>query len=178
MPPLLPDNPLFAPYRDSILATAKPCAHIHLTACDALTLWQSKLGGLPYWPQDAAYPHDPQGRPLHLLAQINFADVPPLSDFPRRGILQFFISPYFTRTSFWGMNLQEPDVQSAFRVCYWPEVTDDPAALRQDFGFLPALPIEPPPALGLKEKFLRLFKKSDDLLLSSPAPCASAQVNS
>jgi uncharacterized protein YwqG len=46
---------------------------------------------VPYRPKGSPWPAGPDGKPLTLLAQINFADVPPLAGYPRQGILQFFI---------------------------------------------------------------------------------------
>ena len=43
-------------------------------------------------PKGFDYPVDPDGRPLSFLAQVNFADVPALPDYPNSGILQFYIS--------------------------------------------------------------------------------------
>lgn len=174
MQPILPDNPIFAPYRASLLASARPCATITLNPCntltDTLTLWQSKLGGLPYLPREADYPHDSQGRPLYLLAQINCAETPPLPDFPRQGMLQFFISPYATLVHLWGLDYHHPDRQDYFRVLYYPDVHTDPAALQQDFAFLPPLPA-PPAATTWTQKFLGLFKKPA-LHLPFQYPCA------
>ena len=86
-----PDHPLLAPYKAAILAAEKPTAEITLEPCGNLTLSQSKIGGLPYLPPDAEYPRNSYGQPLTLLAQINFAEMPPLPDFPTSGILQWFI---------------------------------------------------------------------------------------
>ncbi len=80
-----------AEYRDAFENGAMPfvtaTGHVGRTA-----LLDSKLLGRPYLPKGFEYPRDPDGKPLRLLAQINFADVPPLDDYPDEGILQFFIS--------------------------------------------------------------------------------------
>ena len=52
----------------------------------------SKFGGLAYWEAGVRYPTDENGEPLYLLAQINFAEVPPVPDFPTSGLLQIFIA--------------------------------------------------------------------------------------
>jgi len=98
-------------------------------------LWQSKVCGLPYFPKSHEYPTDPNGRPLLLLIQINFADAPKLDLFPEKGVLQIYLGdaeeyPY-------GMNLDDPFDQTYFRVLFFPEITHDKDALITDFGFLP-----------------------------------------
>ena len=52
----------------------------------------SRFGGLPYWEAGERYPTDSEGNPLYLLAQINFAELPHIPDFPTQGLLQFFIA--------------------------------------------------------------------------------------
>ncbi len=51
----------------------------------------SKFGGLPYWTRGEEYPKAQDGANLYLLAQINFAEVPHIDDYPNRGLLQIFI---------------------------------------------------------------------------------------
>ncbi len=51
----------------------------------------SRFGGLPYWTRGEDFPTGEDGKPLYLLAQINFSDVPPISDYPARGLLQIFV---------------------------------------------------------------------------------------
>ncbi|MBB4807856.1 uncharacterized protein YwqG [Chryseobacterium defluvii] len=58
-----------------------------------LTFTQSKFLGKPYLPITSEYPKDELGNPMILLAQINFAEMPQLENYPTEGILQFFISP-------------------------------------------------------------------------------------
>lgn len=52
----------------------------------------SKFGGLPYWTRGEEYPKSEDGANLYLLAQINFAEVPNIADFPVRGLLQIFVN--------------------------------------------------------------------------------------
>lgn len=52
----------------------------------------SRFGGLPYWESGESYPTSEDGEPLYLLAQINFAEVPNVPDFPASGLLQIFIA--------------------------------------------------------------------------------------
>lgn len=126
------NHPLLAPYKDQILATAKPTAEITLTRQDAgLTLWQSKVGGDPYLPKGADYPRHPDGHALTLLAQINFAEVPKLPDFPEKGILQFFIDG---TNETCGRNDDNLCLQDGFRVVYYADVSENIDDLVTDFS--------------------------------------------
>lgn len=51
----------------------------------------SRIGGVPAWPEFEPWPLDDKGVPMIFLGQINFADMPPLPDFPDHGLLQIFI---------------------------------------------------------------------------------------
>ena len=138
--------PPLAPFRSQIEATEQP--YVRIVATPGTTLpWQSKFGGTPYFPIDA--PHDwfaqpgpnrlnhspwPKARPggyeLHLLAQINFAEVPRLPPFPDHGILQVFIDPRL-----W------TDLERALRIIWHEDVYDEPELVFHDFG--PLVPVTP-----------------------------------
>jgi len=51
--------------------------------------FKSKFGGTPYWPKDMKYPVY-NGKPMYMLAQVNFSEMPRLAGYPTSGILQFF----------------------------------------------------------------------------------------
>jgi uncharacterized protein YwqG len=51
----------------------KPFIKISPEPESELNWWQSKFCGLPYLPKSVEYPLNPDGEPLFLLAQINFA---------------------------------------------------------------------------------------------------------
>lgn len=55
------------------------------------TLTDSKLGGVPYWDSQQAYPADSNGNPLVLLAQFNLRELPETNLLPQTGLLQFFL---------------------------------------------------------------------------------------
>jgi type II secretory pathway pseudopilin PulG len=51
----------------------------------------SRIGGPPWAPPEGAdWPTGHKGRPVPFLAQLNFADLPRLPDFPDSGLLQIF----------------------------------------------------------------------------------------
>ncbi|MDH0564856.1 YwqG family protein [Acinetobacter courvalinii] len=120
------------PYLEKISATILPTVTMQLTASDNLSLWQSKIGGEPYLPLDTAYPVDSNGNPLALLAQFNFAEIPSLPNFPDQGILQFYIAA----DDLYGMNFDDQQQQSGFKVLYFEQVIADAAQLKQDFSEL------------------------------------------
>lgn len=120
------------PYLEKISATILPTVTMQLTASDNLSLWQSKIGGEPYLPLDTAYPVDSNGNPLALLAQFNFAEISSLPNFPDQGILQFYIAA----DDLYGMNFDDQQQQSGFKVLYFEQVIADAAQLKQDFSEL------------------------------------------
>lgn len=74
----------------------------------------SKFGGVPYWDMKKSYPKDLEGKPLMLLAQINFDGDDFGSLLPKKGMLQFFIG----RDDLYGADFDNPDIQNSFRVVY------------------------------------------------------------
>ena len=84
-----------------------PCLKISADAVpedEPLSLTASKFGGYPYWQEGIEYPTaKDDGTKLVLLAQINFEEIsrlnfpllqsPEFADFPKSGILQFFVKP-------------------------------------------------------------------------------------
>lgn len=73
----------------------------------------SRIGGAVWLPEGEAWPVDGAGQPLSFLAQIDFAEMPPLADYPASGVLQFFIG----RDDYYGANFENPELGS-FRVIY------------------------------------------------------------
>ncbi len=124
---------ILKPYQASIAATIKPFIRIQTVPDQALKLWQSKFGGLPYLPKEFAYPADAEGNPLRLLAQLNFAELPKLAEFPEQGILQFYIA---ADDDLYGLNFDDQFEQNQFRVVYFEQVIKDESQLHTDFSFL------------------------------------------
>lgn len=84
--------PELAPYAGDIARSRLPYIHLKLHKPDRLAPWSSRLGGAAYLPRGQAYPVGPDGSKLALLAQLDFAEMPALEDYPSRGMLQFFIA--------------------------------------------------------------------------------------
>jgi uncharacterized protein YwqG len=132
-------NELLA-YKENIEATIKPFIKITAKPEDHLRLWQSKFGGVPYFPKGLQYPVDSKGQAMFLLAQINFSETPPLNSFPETGILQFYISG---GSDLYGACFESPARQDDFKVLYFPEVAEAEEQLVKDFGFLSKPEISP-----------------------------------
>lgn len=76
--------------REFVRIIATPSAQHPLK--DGLSTTQSKFLGEPFFPENKEYPVDRKGKPMIMLAQLNFSEIPPLRDFPTKGLLQLFIS--------------------------------------------------------------------------------------
>ena len=121
------------PYQNQIAATQKDSIEMTLTSSEDLTLWQSKVGGDPYLPLGQQYPQSLEGENLQLLAQINFAELPENDQYPKSGILQFFINP---NDDLYGLNFDDQQKQDGFRVTFHEVVNLDNTTLVQIFPVL------------------------------------------
>ena len=117
-------------YKAQILPTKKPAIALKLSPAETLTLWQSKVGGAPYLPLNMDYPRNVEGRALVLLAQVNCAELPENTIYPKTGILQFFID---VEDDLWGLDFDEPQNQNGFRVIYHTDIVEDSTQLQQTF---------------------------------------------
>lgn len=97
-----------------------------------LSVFDSKLGGTPYMPADFEYPTGRsgifEGRPLRLLAQLNFEKLPHIENFPEKGILQFFCSDDEEDCAY-GVNFDNRTEQNGFRVIYHENIIADESRL-------------------------------------------------
>ncbi len=94
-------------------------------------IFDSKLGGVPYYPRDMEYPAvlegKLKGRPLHLLAQLNFGTIPHIEGFPESGILQLFVG--CDGDDMMGMDFEDGTRQNRFRVIYHSDIITDESLL-------------------------------------------------
>ncbi|MFM7401408.1 MAG: YwqG family protein, partial [Bacteroidota bacterium] len=109
------------PFREQLLNTSMPFIRAKTGKERPLKPWQSKIGGLPYMPKNMTWPATPGGQPLFFLAQINFSEMPALSPFPDKGIVQFFICD----DDLYGMDFDDGENPDTFRVIYHPDVMTD-----------------------------------------------------
>ncbi len=77
-------------------------------------IFESKIGGIPYWTPDLAYPVNSEGKQLFLLAQINFEKEKTEFPLPTNGLLQFFTYDDIEK----GLNFEDLTKQENFRVVY------------------------------------------------------------
>ncbi|MGE4072085.1 MAG: ATP-dependent Clp protease adaptor ClpS [Lysobacterales bacterium] len=120
----------FAPFDAALQATLRRYARIELALTSDDEFWSSKIGGRPYLPKGAQLPLDPDhpGRPMALLAQIDFAELPAMDGYPRAGLLQFFVAedPKLRHFGeFRGDRVAQQSRQTYFRVVFWPEQSSD-----------------------------------------------------
>lgn len=96
-----------------------PAFRIKPEKADDIGISESKFGGYPYWEEKDEYPHGADGKPLYLLAQINFAELPEKNSLlPEKGLLQIFVSGDVCS----GANFDNQTDQSNFRVIYHAEI--------------------------------------------------------
>lgn len=78
-------------YEELKAETLTDCVTLSITD-EKTSVFESKIGGIPYIPRDKELPRDSRGAQLRLLAQIDCAELKTLEDFPHEGLLQFFIA--------------------------------------------------------------------------------------
>lgn len=69
----------------------KPSVALELTDEPVRGCAHSSIGGRPSLDPTTPWPLDSGGRPMIFLAQINYADMPSLEDFPNSGLLSVFV---------------------------------------------------------------------------------------
>lgn len=70
-----------------------------------VTAGGTRIGGPVWLPDGAEWPTGKGGRQLEFLAQIDFAGLPPLADYPEEGLLQLFVG----RDDLHGADFDAPD---------------------------------------------------------------------
>jgi uncharacterized protein YwqG len=104
----------FAVKWDDIKQTALDYIEIKTIPASNGKTKESGFGTYPFIPKNFDYPKDADGNPMIPLAQLNFAEIPKLQDYPTKGILQFYIS----NTDCYGLDFDNQFNQNSFRVIY------------------------------------------------------------
>ncbi|MCL2849668.1 MAG: YwqG family protein [Micrococcales bacterium] len=150
MPGLLRDDGVAAltneiavarPAQDESSVAAALDALVDQTMADYVTLtltagpvhlWSSKVGGTPYAQGGAHFPRGRgtfEGQRMHLLAQLNFDELPALPGMPTTGLLQFFVVADERVTQVYGADLAHPTSSDGFRVVYHKRIIKDASLL-------------------------------------------------
>ena len=97
--------------------TAMDCWQLTIQPGVQPRLFDSKFGGLPYWPPAMAYPKDSEGEQLILLAQINLEQIGAAEPLPQTGLLQFFVGQGDSFGADW-----DEDCPNGFRVIWHKDI--------------------------------------------------------
>lgn len=115
--------------------TGRPVCKLSLSN-QPTTLFDSRIGGVPYCPHDGALPVGKNGEPLRLIAQINFAQMPTMHPFPDSGMLQLFLPDHDPLRGYQGMECWTE--QQNWKVIYYSDldstVTEEEVAAKQMIG--------------------------------------------
>lgn len=111
-----PPNPVVAEYQREVEKLALPAVKLTPNPTAAFSLGGTRLGGSVWLADQAEWPTGADGRPLEFVAQINFADMPPLPDYPTKGLFQLFIG----RDDLFGSDSDVPE-QGNFKLVWHPE---------------------------------------------------------
>jgi uncharacterized protein YwqG len=108
--------PYLEPFREKLEAHTRQSLRLKLTPAET-GIWDSKIGGQPYWPAEMPYPTDGKGNAMRLAAQLNFAQLTAPAPYPSNGILQIFLT---TNDDLYGWNPENPNDQRNFRLVWHP----------------------------------------------------------
>jgi len=123
--------------QDKIKENKKMCIRVQVRK-EITNVYNSKFGGNPYFPKEGVeYPLSKDGEPLKLLAQINFEEIPENNIYPKKGLLQFYIS---ASDDVHGLDFDNGMNQDKFRVLYFSELILDEAKLLSDFSLIKTEP--------------------------------------
>lgn len=105
---------------------ALPAVFLQTSGTASSTKDGSRFGGPAWIPEGSSWPVDGSGKRLAFLAQLDFAQLPNLPDYPTTGVLQFFIG----RDDLYGCNFDRPE-EGDFKLV-WHEDMDAPGAMQSN----------------------------------------------
>ncbi|WP_046174211.1 YwqG family protein [Domibacillus indicus] len=111
-----------AQWQEAFLHTQKDIIEFSFEPDGELPLTTSKAGGIGYVPKRMEFPVNSDGRPLSLLAQINFAEMPPLDPYPSHGLLAFYVDYY---DDLIGADFDDYDNKDGYRVLYFESFEEE-----------------------------------------------------
>ena len=105
--------------QSALKSTKLPSIHISVSK-ESADCADSKFGGDFYVPDGQGVPTCPEGEEMQFIAQINFAQIPHINGFPKKGLLQFFIDTNETRFL---EKIDEPDcLNELYTLRYYPDI--------------------------------------------------------
>lgn len=105
---------------EALKETIRKSIHISIDNTLPSSVCDSKIGGEFYFPKGAKLPLSTANAEMEFIAQINFSQLPELPDYPKHGILQFFMD---TRNEIMEeMDSAELSESGIFKVVYYKEV--------------------------------------------------------
>ncbi len=101
--------------------TLKKCINFKLKN-EKAGLMENKIGGIPFIPKGGEYPTNLiNGKKLYLLAQLNFETLPYIENYPKNGIIQFFIYD----DDLYGADFNhKPSKQDSWRIVYYNDISN------------------------------------------------------
>ncbi len=99
----------------------RPVCRLRLTR-DSFGVTDSHLGGVPYVPHNGQIPTDVDGNQLWLCAQINFAQMPSMDNFPDSGLLQIYLEDWHFGD--FGLDDGPFPAQEYWRTVYYPDIDE------------------------------------------------------
>ncbi len=99
-------------------ATERDTIRIYYKEATNIQLIDSKIGGYPYIKGDV--PKDKDGNDMFCLAQLNLSELPNNNIYPRKGLLQFWIS----RDDIYGIDFDDATNSSGHRVIYYQDIDE------------------------------------------------------
>ena len=95
-------------------------ANASVNASKEIKITDSKIEGIPYIPKGSKIPTNSEGKQFMFLAQINCADLKGLEDFPKEGILQFWV----LGDDLMGLDFDNSTNRNGFDVIYYEKIED------------------------------------------------------
>lgn len=115
-------------WHDRLLKSQKETIEFSFKREGDLPLTATRAGGVGYMPNHLPYPTNEDGKPLSLLAQLNFSELPCLEHFPNQGILAFYVDYY---DDLIGLGIGEESSTDGYQVFYF-ESTDAESYTREE----------------------------------------------
>lgn len=84
--------PELSEYKEKIEASQREVLRAKIQPFSEAPL-NSRIGGMPFWPEGQEWPKGRRKQRLHFLAQLNFDQLPDFDPYPSKGMVQFFIDP-------------------------------------------------------------------------------------